>query len=265
MSDLLVVKVGGRALDAPGAEAELARDLAALGRPVVLVHGGGAAVSRWSERLGIAPRFHEGLRVTDPETLEVAVAVLAGLANKRLVAALRAHGVDAAGMAALDGGVVEIVPHPDAAVLGEVGRVGRVRVDLLGEHLAAGRVPVLASIGAHEGRLLNVNADDLAAGIAGALAARTFVLLSDTPGVSLGGEIVNRIDAESIAGTLAHPHVTGGMRPKLAAIFAAVEAGAERAVIAAWEGPGTLVALAAGEPKGTWVERASQTAARGER
>jgi len=262
---LLVVKLGGRALEAKHASSELGRELATLGHPVVLVHGGGAEVTRWSERLGLVPRFDGGLRVTDQDTLEVAVAVLAGLANKRLVASLRAHGVDSVGMTPVDGGVVEILPHPDAARLGEVGRVGRVRTDLLREHLGAGRVPVLASIGAHEGRLLNVNADDLAAGLAGALAASTLVLLSDTPGVSLDGAIVARIDAGAIAQTLAHPDVSGGMRPKLAACAAAVEAGAARAVIAAWQGPGTLSALAAGAPSGTWVERASETVARGER
>ena len=210
----LVVKLGGRVLEAPGAAQELAREIATLGAvPLLLVHGGGAEVTRWSERLGLLPRFHEGLRVTDPETLDIAVAVLAGLANKRLVAALRAGGVDAVGIAALDGGAVEIEPHPDAAFLGAVGRVRRVRTEFLNQVLDAGRVPVMASIGAFEGRLANVNADDLAAGLAGALGASLLVLLSDTPGLLLGGSLVDRLEARAIAELLYHPEVTGGMRP----------------------------------------------------
>ena len=95
----VVLKLGGRALEAPGATRELAQELAAFAmlHPVVVVHGGGAELTRWSERLGIAPRFHDGLRVTDTQTVEVATAVLAGLANQRLVAAFRAAGVAAVG------------------------------------------------------------------------------------------------------------------------------------------------------------------------
>lgn len=262
----LVVKLGGRALEAAGAPRELAFDLAALvsEQPVVLVHGGGAEVTRWSEKLGITSRFHDGLRVTDTETLDVVVAVLAGLANKRLVAALRAGGVNAVGLSAADG-VAEIPPHPQAATLGEVGAVGRVDAQFLHELLAAGRVPVLASVGAHRGKLLNVNADDLAAGIAAALAASMLVLLSDTPGLRLRAQLVDRVDADSIETLLAHPDVTGGMRPKLAAAAAAVRQGATRAVIAAWEGPGTLRGLAHGAAGGTYVERAATLATGGAR
>src|SRR5262249_37839820 len=144
--DTVVVKLGGRALEAPGAIAELAADVATLSGRTLLLHGGGALVSRWSERLGLTPRFVDGLRVTDPETLEVAVAVLAGLANKRLVASLRSAGVDAVGLAALDGGVVEAMPHPTAERLGEVGAVRSVRPELLLELIEGGRVPVLASV-----------------------------------------------------------------------------------------------------------------------
>jgi acetylglutamate kinase len=262
----IVIKLGGRALEAPGAMRELAQELVTFAstRPIVLVHGGGAEVTRWSERLGVASRFHEGLRVTDAETVEIATAVLAGLANKRLVATLRAGGVNAIGLSAADG-VADIVPHPEAARLGEVGAVGRVDAPFLNRLLAEWRVPVLASIGAHKGRLLNINADDLAAGVAAALQASLLVLLSDTPGLRLRAQLVERVDADSIDTLLAHPEVTGGMRPKLAAAAQAVRAGAARAVIAAWDGPGTLSGLHAGGPGGTFVERAPTLATGGAR
>lgn len=256
----VVVKLGGRALDAPGSAADLAREIAALPWPAVLVHGGGAEVSGWCRRLGIEPAFVDGLRVTDAATLEVATAVLAGLANRRLVARLRAEGVDAVGLAALDGGIAEVVPHPDAARLGAVGHVRAVHAGLLAELLAAGRTPVLASIGAADGELLNVNADDLAAALAGALEARALVLLSDTPGLVLDGAVVVRLDATGLGSALAHPQVTGGMRPKLRAARSALGAGALRAHIAAWQGPGTLAAVLAGGPAGTTIAAATPAA-----
>src|SRR5262249_30931932 len=139
-------------------------------RGTLVLHGGGAEVTAWCMRAGLVPRFADGLRVTDPDTLEIAAAVLAGLANKRLVAALRAGGLDAVGLAALDGGTVRARRHALAATLGEVGEVDAVDVSLLVSLLAQGRVPVLASLGDDgHGALLNLNADDVAAAIAAAL------------------------------------------------------------------------------------------------
>lgn len=249
----VVVKIGGRACEAPGALRELAAEAASLSGDLLFVHGGGAEVSHWCGRLGIAPRFIDGLRVTDAATLEVAAAVLAGLANKRLVAALREAGVDAVGLAALDGGIVELAPHPDAARLGAVGAVRRVDAALLRALWDGGRVPVLASIGAGSGALLNVNADDLAAALAPALGAGALVLLCDTPGVMLDGAIVPALDRAALDRALAHPGVTGGMRAKLHAAAAALDGGVTRVAIASWRGPGTLEALLAGEAPATWL------------
>ena len=249
----VVIKLGGRALEAPGAARALAAEAAALSGELVLVHGGGAELSAWCERLGLAPRFEDGLRVTDAGTLEVAAAVLAGLANKRLVAALRDAGVDAVGLSALDGGVAEAEPHPDSPRLGAVGRVACVHPALRETLLAQGRTPVLASIAACGASLLNLNADDLAAAIAGALGARALLLLSDTPGLVLDNRLVERLDQVGIEAALAHPDVRDGMRPKLRAAAAAIAAGARRVHIAAWQGPGTLEALLGGHGAGTMV------------
>jgi acetylglutamate kinase len=244
----VVIKLGGRALEAPGAGRELAAALAATPGPRVLVHGGGAEVSAWCERLGIEPRFLDGLRVTDAATLEVAVAVLAGLANKRLVAALREAGIDAVGLSALDGGIATATLHPAAERLGEVGCVRSISPALIETLLAQGRVPVLASIAAHGSRLLNINADDFAAALAAALRARALVLLSDTPGLILEGGRVARLSDAELEWARAHPDVQGGMRPKLEAAHAALKAGVPRVHIAAWEGPGTLRELLAAHP-----------------
>lgn len=250
---VVVVKLGGRVLEAAHVVPELARSLATLGAPAVLVHGGGAEVSAWCARLGIEPRFVDGLRVTDAATLEVAAAVLAGLANKRLVAALREGGVDAVGLSALDGGTATLAPHPDAAGLGAVGAVTAIEPALVRTLLAAGRTPVLASLGAHGGALLNLNADALAAALAVALDARALLLLSDTPGVRLHGVYAAALDRSGLAAALDHPEVSGGMRPKLGAARTALEGGVGQVFIGCWTGAGTLEDVLAGRGDGTRI------------
>ena len=261
-----VVKLGGRALEASGALPAFAAAMAGLRAelgPVIIVHGGGAEVSEWSMRAGLAPRFCDGLRVTDPPTLEIVAAVLAGLANKRLVAALRAAGLDAVGISLVDG-VARVRRHPDAARLGEVGEIAAVSTRLLASLLAAGQVPVLASLGDDgAGALLNVNADDAAAAIAAALPAADLLLLSDAPGVVIGGAALPALDAAEAGRLLEHVDVSGGMRPKLRAACRALAAGVRRVHIAAWNGPGTLAALLAGEPVGTTITNEEVTVRHG--
>lgn len=257
----IVVKLGGRALEAPGALAGFAAALARLPRPTLVVHGGGAEVTRWCERLGIASRFHDGLRVTDPDTLEVAAAVLAGLVNKRLVAGLRVQGIDAVGLAALDGGMLTVRRHMNADVLGEVGEVIGADATLLQLILAAGRTPVVASLACDAaGRLLNVNADDAAAALAAAIGASDLVLLSDTPGLKLAGAVVARLSASELPATLARPEVEGGMVPKLISAQTALAGGVARVHITAWEHDDTLHRVLCGEGHGTTLSLDSSAA-----
>lgn len=254
MTRKVVLKLGGRALAAPGALDQLASDLRALAGRAVVIHGGGNEVTAWSERLGLTPRFAGGRRVTDQATLEVAAAVLAGLVNKQLVSGLRVRGVDAIGLAALDGGIAQVARHAD---LGEVGVVESIDPALLLALLGRGSTPVLASLGQAAGSLLNVNADDLAAALAPALGAAALVLLSDAPGVMLAGSVVPAVATHEIAALLALPEVTGGMAPKLEAAGAAVSAGVDECWIAAWSGEGTLVRLLEGAGTGTRITRAA--------
>ena len=237
-----MLKIGGRSLEAPGAPEELAAEVASLSGALLLVHGGGREVTDWCARLAIESRFVEGLRVTDDATLDVAAAVLAGLANKRLVAGLRNAGVDAVGLSAADG-VADVVPHPDAARLGRVGAVKRIDPTLIKALIEQGRTPVLASIGAMAGRLVNLNADDLAAAVAGSLGARMLVLLSDAPGVRIGSRVVPELAPAEIEAALRLPDVRDGMVVKLKAGREAIARGVPRVRIASWEGPGTLRAL----------------------
>ncbi len=254
MSDILVVKIGGSTLGAHDTTLEDVVALQRRGLKPVVVHGGGALISEWLKLHDVPTRFERGLRVTDERTLEVVVAVLAGLVNKGLVAALAAAGGRAVGLSGADGGLLKARLLDEK--LGFVGDVAEADTRPLLDLLDDGFVPVVAPVAvewrgeAPTGQLLNVNADDLAAGLGGALRARALVLLSDAPGLRLDGRVVARLAADEVAGALAHPDVKDGMRPKLRAAAAAIEAGAERVVIGAWTGPDTLTALLAGEGGG---------------
>src|SRR5450759_3804304 len=183
MSEVLVVKLGGTTI---ADQRHVLEEVAALARkrPVVLVHGGGKRITEWLDRLGVPSRFEGGLRVTDAAALEVAAAVLREVGNSELVAGLRDVGVDAVGLSGVDGGllIAERVPG-----MGLVAHVVGLRRDLLDALLVGGQVAVVAPLARdEEGLVCNVNADDVAAGIAAGLGARQLVLLTDVDGVRDG-------------------------------------------------------------------------------
>ncbi|HEX5452083.1 MAG TPA: acetylglutamate kinase, partial [Candidatus Limnocylindrales bacterium] len=194
MSDVLVVKLGGTTV------AEQAGALESVGRlarrrPLVVVHGGGARLTDWSNRLGLATRFEDGLRVTDAPALEVAAAVLRGLVNIELVAALRRLGCDAVGLSGVDGGLLIAERVPGKGLVASVVDVRRALLDAL---LVGGQVPVVAPLALDEqAELCNVNADDVAAGIAAGVGARQLVLLTDVDGIrDADGDRLSSIGAD---------------------------------------------------------------------
>jgi acetylglutamate kinase len=219
-AEAVTIKLGGIA-GAHAASLEVVARFAPL--TTVLIHGGGNEVADWSRRLGIQPTTHEGLRVTDAATLEVVLAVLGGLVNTRLVAALQRAGRPAVGLTGVDGGLLRL-RRRDAA-LGEVGEVVGVDPRLLDATIGAGDMPVVASIGADaDGALLNVNADEVAGAIA---AARSGLLLlcTDVAGVMRDGRLLERIGSDEAEAMLADGSASAGMRPKLRAALVAARAG----------------------------------------
>ena len=227
MLSVRVVKVGGNELDRPAWLEACARALVPLD-PVVVVHGGGRAVSAWSQRLGLPVERRGGLRVTTPEIAEVVELVLGGPVNRRVVAALRAAGVDAVGLSGVDGGL--LTARPGAADLGHVGEIAQVRAALLESFLLAGLTPVIAPMapeaGDGAGPPRNVNADDAAAAIAGALRATELLLVSDVPGVQADGLVQPALDGGDVEALLETGAAADGMAAKLRAATAALQAGA---------------------------------------
>ncbi|HEY6608702.1 MAG TPA: acetylglutamate kinase [Candidatus Limnocylindria bacterium] len=216
----LTIKLGGVA----GQHAAAVGLVAETAPPdTVVVHGGGNEVAEWSERLGLEPRTHDGLRVTDPETLDVVVSVLGGLVNTRLVASLAFCGRRSVGLTGADGGLLSL-RRRDAA-LGEVGEVVGVDASLLATLIDAGLTPVVAPIGLDpDGALLNVNADEVAGAI-GAARGGVLLLCTDVPGVQLDGQVLDRLDADLAERMLADGSAGAGMRPKLRAAMTAARAG----------------------------------------
>ena len=249
--ELLTIKLGGVA----GAHAASLSVLAERAVPGwVIVHGGGNEVGDWSRRLGSEPATLDGLRVTDAATLEVAVAVLRGLVNARLVASFAAAKVSAVGLGGVDGdllGAERFDPR-----LGEVGRIGRVNTSVLATLAGAGHVAIVAPIARGEGEdLLNVNADEAAGAIAAARGGR-LLLLTDVPGVLRGTELVASLTADEMATLLADGTAHGGMVPKLRAALVAAEAGCAVSIVDGTDADAVRAALD-GKTIGTTVSAAS--------
>lgn len=220
-----MIKLGGRAMEERRAETLL--DIVLLryvGMCPVVVHGGGPEITAMSERLGLKPRFKDGLRVTDAETMEVVKMVLAGKINPELVATLNRLGARAIGMSGEDGPTV-IAEGADPE-LGFVGRVTQVDTQPLEALISRGYIPVLASVGlGYDGNSYNINADTAAAEVAVALGATKLILLTDVPGVlKPGGEVASelcRADAEAM---IVRGEVSDGMIPKLKACVRSLDA-----------------------------------------
>jgi acetylglutamate kinase len=188
----LVIKIGGHGAEDPKGRKDLARQIAAIhraGHSVVVVHGGGKVLTHTLARLGIATEFHQGLRVTDAATRDVALMVLAGLVNKQWVAELESLRQPALGLCGGDGSLVRarkltLSTKGSKKDLGFVGRPHKVKTTVLDIALRGGMVPVVASLGVNaRGEFLNINADDLAAALAVALRADRLLYLTESGGV----------------------------------------------------------------------------------
>ena len=234
---LTIIKVGGAVVENDGSLDSLLRGFAAVEGRKVLVHGGGRRATAVAASLGIESRMVGGRRVTDGDMLDVVTMVYGGLVNKNVVARLQALGVDALGLTGADMDVIRSHKRPVKDVdYGFVGDVERVDGAKLARLIEAGVTPVMAPL-THDGRgrMLNTNADTIAAETAKALATDydvTLVYCFEKPGVLADPDddssLIPVITRQDFARLAADGTVAGGMLPKLENAFAAISAGVAR-------------------------------------
>src|SRR5437588_4158 len=234
----IVIKYGGAAMSDPALREEFARDVVLLkyvGMNPIVIHGGGPDITTYMERLGLPVEFVDGLRVSTPDTVEVAKMVLVGKVNKDIVNRLNRHGQRAVGLCGDDGLLFRVTRRraPGGRDIGFVGSIERVDVDVI-NHVAQDYIPVVASVGADmEGHSYNVNADEAAGAVARAMRAYKLLFLTDVRGwlrdPSDPDSVISQATADEVESML--DQVAGGMRPKLAACLEAIHGGVSNAHI----------------------------------
>lgn len=239
----VVLKLGGELLEGPGKLTAIGKVIkrASSKRPLIVVHGGGREIDAALAQVGIPKRQVDGLRVTDSETLDIVVSVLAGSINTRFVAAINSVGGKAVGLTGADAGVAPVTkaaPHKatsgDTVDLGMVGTPEKAPApELLAMLCNEGYVPVIACISSSkDGRLFNVNADTLAGSLAARLKAKRLVIAGGTAGVlDKRGQTIPQLNSTHIAKLVTSGTANAGMVAKLTACQAALKGGASSVVI----------------------------------
>jgi acetylglutamate kinase len=226
----VVVKIGGAALEDEMLRRRFCEDVILLdwvGIHVVVVHGGGTQITQMLDRVGIAAKFVDGIRVTDDATLRVVEMVLAGSLNQELVRLVNHLGGDAVGLSGADGGLARAaITNPALGRVGEVTHVDRTVID----RLLADFVPIIAPVAAgDDGGALNVNADVFAARLAQALGAEKLVLLTDIAGVlDADKRLIPTLTPNTARELVGRGVITGGMIPKVDNAVAALAAGVRK-------------------------------------
>ena len=227
--DPIVLKIGGSITDSPPLLQHIARQLRKwqeTGTPLLLVHGGGAAISRLQGRFHIQPHFQDGIRITEKEEMPLVDMALCGAVNKALVRLLRLEGLNSWGISGCDAGMVQAVRPPGVTPNQHTGTVGTVNIQPIRTMWGAGYLPVLAPPATDErGLAMNVNADETALSLAMALGAGALVFLSDVEGVLDGGVPVPFLDPENAQRMMEDGRIGGGMIPKVRSCLRALERG----------------------------------------
>jgi acetylglutamate kinase len=252
----LVVKIGGAAIDDAATLRKCSQAVAALsaqGHSVAVVHGGGAALTSMLARLGMETEFINGLRVTDAQTRDVALMVLAGQVNKKLAASICAEGPAAIGLCGGDGrAFLARKKTPQGADLGFVGEIVSVDARWIEALWEKGGIPVISSLAlGADNEYYNVNADQMAASCATGCKAGALVFLTDVPGVKgADGTVLPRLSAAQIPAMERTGVIRGGMLPKLQACRDALAGGVGRVRILPAARADLLPGFQSGETEG---------------
>lgn len=233
----IVVKYGGNAMINNELKEAVMHDLVLLttvGIKVVLVHGGGPEINKTLSKIGVESKFVDGLRVTDQETIDVVQMVLAGKVNKDLVCQIGNLGGHAIGLSGMDGNMIKCKPLDDKH--GFVGEIIKTNMDVIKEVLENNFIPVISTIGYDEqGNCYNINADTVAAQIAGDLKAEALISMTDIVGllrdINDESTIIQKVFISDIPALIADGIIKGGMIPKIDSMTQAIRNGCAKAFI----------------------------------
>lgn len=234
---IVVIKYGGNAMTDAGLKQAVMGDivlLSMIGVKVVLVHGGGPEISAQLKLMNKKSEFVEGLRVTDAETAAAVQMVLAGKVGKSLVNLIQCKGGRAIGMCGIDGHMIEAVPADER--LGFVGQITRVNPKPILDVLEKGYIPVISTVGCDtSGNVYNINADTVAAAVAGCLKAESLLSLTDIAGLmkdpSNPATLMSKVYVSDIGNLVRAGIITGGMIPKIECCAEAIRRGVHRVFI----------------------------------
>lgn len=259
---IVVVKYGGNAMVSEQLKDSVIRDICLLqliGVKVVLVHGGGPEITEVLEKMGKQSAFVDGVRVTDEETVGVALMVLAGKINKTLVNLIELKGGSAIGLSGLDGHMLEAkIKKPE---LGYVGQITNVNVKPILDVIDKGYIPVVSTVGYDgAGNLYNINADTAAARIAGELGAESLIAMTDIAGILKDkndpSTLISSIKVSDLPGLISDGVIQGGMIPKAECCRSAIEWGVNRVFIIDGRVPhAILIEMLTNEGLGTMFTR----------
>jgi acetylglutamate kinase len=255
----LLIKLGGTLLDQDESRERLAGEISAVAAnpqyQIVVVHGGGKQMTRYLSERGIESRFVGGLRVSSPEVIDAVVKIFAGSVNASLVTAFRAAGARPVGLSGLDAGLVDAEILDPA--LGQVGKPVKSDAGLVELLTQNGFLPVVACVaGDAQGKIYNVNADQMAVACAVSFRASKLIFLTDVDGVrDAGGEIRPTLTAEEARELILTSTATGGMQAKLEAAMDALSNGVNEVLIAPGASPGIVDAAIRQSSIGTRLVR----------
>ncbi len=256
--NVIVVKIGGATLGSHDTTIGDVVTLQRQGRLLVIVHGGGKIITEWLDKQDIPSRFVRGERVTDRPTLQVVIAVLAGLVNKQIVAAINDRGGQAIGISGVDGGLIQAKVKDEE--LGYVGSVVAVNKASLQMMLDSGYIPVVAPISLNSADksgqgppVVNINADDVAGEIAAAIGAGQLIFLTDVVGISdQSGQLLPRLLPDEAKALVDSGTASGGMIPKIRACLRALTVAKTTRIIDGRQ-PHALLRELEGESSGTII------------
>ena len=235
-----VLKITGHYLDDEPSLKQFAKIVSEFGEQLVIIHGGGKEITQMQAKLHIEPRYVDGLRITDADSLALVEMVLCGTVNKRLVRHLFNAGVDAQGMSGVDRGLIRATPMQHESVdMQYTGTVVSIRSSVIFDMLKSGITPVISPVSMGENNNFNVNADPVTGAIASAISADKVIFISNVEGVLVDGQLIKTLTASQVQSYIEDGTIYGGMIPKVQTALEVLESGIPQVAITNLDGLAT--------------------------